>query len=107
MKLICIFALFSLGVIVRGNLITLAQPALLALGTLFAFLNQDALDHQPIEWSNILHFDWKDFDLKENEGKKRSEVSKEFLERKRKAFEESLKADEEYYGPIVEELERR
>ena len=44
MKLTCIVVLFTLVVIVEGNLIAVAQPALLALGTIFAVLNQDGHD---------------------------------------------------------------
>ena len=42
MKLALIFALFTMSVMVNGNLIAVAQPVLLTLGTLFAaFKNQD------------------------------------------------------------------
>ena len=56
MKLSYIFTLFTLGVFVQGNLIAVAQPALLAIGTLFAALNQYTHDNQPIEWRNLVAF---------------------------------------------------
>ena len=57
MKLASIFALFILSMMVKGNLIAVAQPVLLTLGTIFAAMaNQDAYDMQPIQWSNLLHF---------------------------------------------------
>ena len=64
MKLTCIFALFTLGVIVQGNLIAVAQPALLAIGTLFAALNQNTHDNQSIEWRNFIPFTKKETDGK-------------------------------------------
>ena len=50
-----LLALFTLSVIVRGNLIAAAaRPAILAFGTIFAALNQ--VDREPIEWSNFMPF---------------------------------------------------
>ena len=56
MKLSCIFALFTLRVMVKGNLIAVAQPVLLTLGTLFTALNHDLIDKQRIDWRNFITF---------------------------------------------------
>ena len=55
MKFTSVIALFTLSVIVKGNLIAAAaRPAILAIGTIFAALNQ--VDREPIEWSNFMPF---------------------------------------------------
>ena len=43
---------------VEGNLIAVAQPVILTLGTIFAALNhnQDVQDKQPFEWKKYLPF---------------------------------------------------
>ena len=57
MKFALIFALFTLIVMVRGNIIAVAQPVLLTLGTIFAAVaNQDAHEIQPIDWKNLMFF---------------------------------------------------
>ena len=56
MKLVFILALFTLSVIVKANLIAVAQPVLLTLGTIFAALNSNGQDNQPIEWRNFIPF---------------------------------------------------
>ena len=50
MKIVCLFILFTLGILsvmVKGNLIAVAQPVILTLGTIFAALNKDIHDIQP------------------------------------------------------------
>ena len=66
MKLVLIFCLFTLSVIVKGNLIAVAQPVMLALGTIFTAMNinQDVHDKQPIKWRNLLLFTNKATDEK-------------------------------------------
>ena len=57
MKLAFIFALFTLSVIVEGNLIALAQPVILALGTIFTAINhKDVHEKQPLESTNLMPF---------------------------------------------------
>ena len=57
MKFALIFSLFTLIVMVRGNIIAVAQPVLLALGTIFAAVkNQDAHEIQPLDWKNLMPF---------------------------------------------------
>ena len=71
MKLALIFCLFTLSVMVKSNLIAVAQPVILALGTIFTAINhQDLSDKQSIEWRNIMPFS-----NKETEGKKEPEIS--------------------------------
>ena len=70
MKLAQVFALFTLIVIVKGNLIAaMARPAILSFGTLFAALNHEKFDIKPIEWRNIMPFvtekPSEEFDLEE------------------------------------------
>ena len=66
MKLVFILVLFTLSAIVKGNLIAVAQPAILALGTIFTALyqNQDVNDRQTIDWRNIMPFTEKSPDEK-------------------------------------------
>ena len=55
MKLAYIFALFTLSVMVKGNLIAVAQPVLLALGSILTALNhQDSRDNKSTLWANFL-----------------------------------------------------
>ena len=70
MKLIFIFVLFTLSVIVEGNLVAVAQPAILALGTMFTALYQKK-GHQEKEsiWKGGLP-KWKDRIKDEAEAKK-------------------------------------
>ena len=57
MKLALILSLFTLNVMVKSNLIAVAQPMILALGTIFTAINhQDSFDKQPIEWKNFMPF---------------------------------------------------
>ena len=57
MKLKVIFALYTLSVIVKGTWWTAAvQPFILSLGSVFAAIDQDVLDIEPIQWRNLLPF---------------------------------------------------
>ena len=71
MKLTCIFALFTLSVIVRGNmLVAVAQPVILSLGTIYAAFNQDLLpftkkNEEEISWLDALVGGKKEEKIKE------------------------------------------
>ena len=55
MKLAVVFTLFTLIVIVKGNLIAaVARPAILSIGTIFAVFSQDKFNFRPTEWKNPL-----------------------------------------------------
>ena len=55
MKLAILFALFTISVMVKGNLIAVAQPVLLTLGTIFTAFNKSKNDEQLISWGyNIM-----------------------------------------------------
>ena len=57
MKLIGIFALFTLSTIVEGAIWAAAvQPVILTLGAIFTAIDQDVLDVQSIEWKRYLPF---------------------------------------------------
>ena len=57
MKIIGIFALFTLSTIVEGALWAAAvQPVILTLGAIFTAIDQDVLDVQSIEWKRYLPF---------------------------------------------------
>ena len=57
MKLTCVFALLTLSVVIKGNLlVALTRPAILSIGTIYAAFNQNILDVKPIEWKNIVPF---------------------------------------------------
>ena len=61
MKLTLVLALFTLSVIVQGNLIAVvSRPVILSLGSIFtAMIAQDSLSEMHFEWSNILPFSKK------------------------------------------------
>ena len=61
MKLTHVLALFTLSVIVQGNLIAaVARPVVLSLGSIFtAMKTQDALSEMHIEWRDLLPFSKK------------------------------------------------
>ena len=57
MKLRGLLALFSLIVIVKGNLFaTAVKPIILGFGAILAAVDLDVVDVQPIVWKNWLPF---------------------------------------------------
>ena len=66
MKLALIFSLFTLSVMVKCNLIAVAQPVILALGTIFTAINHQAeTEKQHIQWRNIMPFTQKTTEVEE------------------------------------------
>ena len=55
MKLVYIFSIFTLSVMVKGNLIAVAQPVILTLTTLFTAIDK-GIPLKSIEWKNFMPF---------------------------------------------------
>ena len=71
MKLTFIFTLFTLSEIVKCNLIAaMARPVILSIGTIFAAMNQDVVEIQPLEWSNLMPYARKKAGMKDKNTKK-------------------------------------
>ena len=87
MKLLSIFALFSLSVMVKGAWwATAAKPVILGLGALLGTIDLDVLDTQPIELRNFVPF------INKQDKKDQKQEEKEKQEQKQK--EEQAKRDD-------------
>ena len=57
MKTKFVIILFTLSVVAKCNLMAaVARPVILSFGTIFAAMNQNAIDIQPIDWRNLMPF---------------------------------------------------
>ena len=103
MKLIDIFALFTLSVIVKSAWWAAAvQPVILSLGAVLSAIDLDVLDVQPVKWKNWLPFKEdrgiskevkeaaEKFGVDENEIIHDGDVLRPYNEEERKARDEML-----------------
>ena len=77
----------------------MARPVILSFGTIFAALNQDAIDIEPIDWNNLMSFGGKISGKKKDSIRKDKKFKPKDKEFKSKDTRKDYEKSSIYTGP--------